>query len=274
MMMIMKATFGLLSAYGLVVLAAWLGQRRLMYVPDANRIQPEMLGLGDIRELQIDTPDGARLLAWRLAAQPGMPTLLYLHGNAGNLATRAERAGRYADRGFGLAMLSYRGYGGSTGRPSEAANIADARLVYERLIADGVAPADVVLYGESLGSGVAVQLAATVPVGAVVLDAPYTSIVEVAVRAYPYLPVRPLLLDRYESERAIRDIGAPLLILHGRQDRVIPFEMGEALFATAREPKRFIAYPHGAHSNLDEHGAVDDVAAWLAETRGAGRSPL
>lgn len=270
MSMIVKATLGLASAYALVVLAAWLGQRRLMYVPDTERTSPHALGLDGVAEVELPTPDGARVVVWRAPAEPGRPTIVYLHGNAGNLATRADRARRYRVHGYGLAMLSWRGYGGSSGSPTESANVADARLLYEYLREEGVAASDIVVYGESLGSGVAVQLAAAVPVGAVVLDAPYTSIVEVAVRAYPYLPVRPLLLDRYESESWIDRIGAPLLVLHGELDTVIPVGMGTALFGLAREPKRLVLYPEGSHSNLDEHGAVEDVVRWLSAMRADG----
>jgi uncharacterized protein len=258
-----KAAIGLAFAYALIVLAAWLGQRRLMYAPDTTRHPPAALGLTEIAEQELETPDGERLVLWRYPGLPGRPTILYFHGNAGSLADRANRMGRYSRLGYGLAALSYRGYGGSTGAPSEAANVRDARLLYRTVISQGVQPRDIVLYGESLGSGVAVQLASAEPVGAVVLDAPYTSIVDVAVKAYPYLPVRPLLLDRYESERLVGQINAPLLILHGSLDRVIPVGMGTALHAMAREPKKLILFPRGGHSDLDDHGAVDEVNQWL-----------
>ncbi|HEX4893910.1 MAG TPA: alpha/beta fold hydrolase [Hyphomicrobiaceae bacterium] len=260
-----KAALGLAFAYALIVLAAWLGQRRLMYAPDTTRVPPAAAGLADVVEHMLDTPDGARLVVWRRQAQPGRPTILYFHGNAGNLADRGGRLGRYGHLGYGLAALSYRGYGGSTGSPSEASNVADARLLYDKVIGEGVKPQDIVLYGESLGSGVAVQLAAKHPVGALVLDAPYTSIVDVAVKAYPFLPVRPLLLDRYESNRLIQGIKAPLLILHGALDRVVPAAMGSALHEIAADPKKLVLFPRGGHSDLDDHGAVSEVDRWLSE---------
>jgi fermentation-respiration switch protein FrsA (DUF1100 family) len=260
-----KAALGLAFAYALIVVAAWLGQRRLMYAPDATRVPPAAAGLTDVAEKLLDTPDGARLVVWRRDAQPGRPTILYFHGNAGNLADRADRLGRYARLGYGLAALSYRGYSGSSGSPSEASNVADARLLYQRVVGEGVNPRNVVLYGESLGSGVAVQLASVEPVAAVVLDAPYTSIVDVAVKAYPYLPVRPLLLDRYESHRVIRSISVPLLILHGALDRVVPAAMGSALHDMATDPKKLVIFPRGGHSDLDDHGAVLEVDRWLGE---------
>ena len=255
----------MLAAYGLVVFAAWMGQRRLLYVPNPSRVAPASLGLTGVVETELATPDGERLVTWRAAARAGQPTLLYFHGNAGNLASRANRARRYTEAGFGLLMLSYRGYGGSTGWPSEANNIADARLAYDLLRSQGLGARDIVLYGESLGSGIAVQLAVEKPVGAVVLDAPYTSIVDVAAGAYPFLPVRPLLADRYESSRLIRQVKAPLLVLHGIKDRVIPVAMGRALYAVANEPKRLEIFPEGRHTDLDDHGAVDVVLGWLAE---------
>lgn len=263
--MLLNSIAILLVAYVLLVLAAWLGQRRLLYVPNATRTAPASLSLAGVTEVELPTPDGQRLVTWRVMPGPGKPTLLYFHGNAGNLASRAHRVRRYTEAGFGLLMLSYRGYGGSTGRPSEAHNLADARQAYDLLRAQGLSPRDIVLYGESLGSGVAVQLATEQPVGAVVLDAPYTSIVDVAVRAYPFLPVRPLLADRYESSRRIGRVKAPVLVLHGVRDQVIPVEMGRAMYAAANEPKRLEIFPEGQHTDLDEHGAVQVVSGWLAE---------
>ncbi len=265
--LIVKAALGLASMYGLVVFGMWLGQRRLMYVPDATRHSPPSLGLSSAVEATLSTPDGATLVVWRIAARSGQPTILYFHGNAGNLGDRAARFQRYAALGYGVATMSYRSYGGSTGSPSEANNIADARLLYDSLVSEGIAPQDIVLYGESLGSGVAVQLASFVPVGGVVLDAPYTSIVKIAARAYPYLPVRPLLSDKYESERFIANIGTPLLILHGAQDSIIPVSEGQTLFDLAEEPKKIVVFPRGQHTDLDDHGAVRVLTDWIANLR-------
>jgi len=255
-----------LALYVLVAGAAWLGQRYLMYVPNPTRVSPAAAGLAGVEEQVLAAPDGARLVAWRAQAAPGKPTILYLHGNAGNLAGRADRFQRYQRRGFGLMMLSWRSYGGSTGRPTESNNIADAILAFDVLVASGVKPEELVVYGESLGSGVAIQLAGKRPVGAVVLDAPYTSIVDVAVLSYPYLPVRPLLLDRYESDRHIGKVNAPVLILHGERDSVIPVRMGRALYELVQGEKKLVLFPEGGHVDLDSYGAVDVVTRWITET--------
>src|SRR5690606_7634178 len=131
------------------------------------------------------------------------------------------------------------------------------------LIKQGPKPSDIFLYGESLGSGVAVQLAARVPVAGVILDAPYTSIVEVGAKSYPILPLRWIMTDRYESDKYIADIKAPLLILHGARDPIIPLEMGQRMHELAREPKRIVVFPEGRHVDLDKYGAVDVVREWI-----------
>jgi fermentation-respiration switch protein FrsA (DUF1100 family) len=260
---IVKIVLALGSAYLLVALAAFLAQRRLMYFPDPTRVPPQSFALVGVEERLLKTPDGATLVAWYGPAAQGRPTLLYFHGNAGSLASRSERVRKYLARGIGVFILSYRGYSGSTGRPSERANVADAKLAYEALTAEGLAPEEIIVYGESLGSGVAVQLAAERPVGGVILDAPYTSIVDVAAGAYPYFPVRPFLFDRYESLRYLPRIDAPLLVVHGEDDEVIPVAMGRAVYAAANSPKEIVTFPGAGHSDHHLYGSSEEVFRWI-----------
>jgi uncharacterized protein len=267
MSILIKIALATVVGYGCLVLTAWLGQRRLMYFPDASRVAPAAAGLTDVEEHMLDVADGVKLVTWQAAPEADRPTLLYFHGNAGGLANRAGRFARYRAAGYGLFAVSYRGYGGSGGRPSQSANVSDAVLAYEALRRRGIEPGDIVVYGESLGSGVAVALAAQRKVGTIVLDAPYTSIVDIAAGQYPFLPVRLLLADRYESDKLIRQVTAPLLILHGARDTIIPVEMGRSLYALANEPKRLVIFPQGGHVNLDDHGAVQDVQRWVDESR-------
>jgi fermentation-respiration switch protein FrsA (DUF1100 family) len=251
----------------LIGAAAWLRQRQLIYFPATARIDPASLGLVGVAEQILETPDGNRLVCWWGRARPGARTILYFHGNGGNLADRAERVRTYQNNGIGIFMVSYRGYGGSTGSPTEAANVADAKLAYDWLVGSGVRADDVVLYGESLGSGVAVQLALDRPVAGLVLDAPYTSIVELGAQVYPFLPVRLLLWDRYETIRYIGRVRAPILVLHGERDQVVPVEMGRAVFAVAPDPKRIATFPGAQHSDHHLHGSYDVVLGWLRELR-------
>lgn len=241
-------------------------ERALLYMPDPHRVSPAEAGLAHVDERIIRMADGVDVIVWWAKARPGQPTLLYFHGNGGSLAGRAERIAAYQARGRGVFMMSYRGYGGSGGRPAEADNVRDGVAAYDALVAEGVEPARIVLYGESLGTGVAVQVAGRRPVAGVILDAPYTSIAEVGAMHYPWLPVRLLMRDRYDSITVIGNIRAPLLVLHGDADLVIPVEMGRRLYAAAPEPKTLAIIPGAGHADHYLFGSFDIVQDWLDRT--------
>jgi fermentation-respiration switch protein FrsA (DUF1100 family) len=265
MSLLIKLGLAALCAYALVAFAAYFGQRRLMYFPDRARTAPAQAGLANVEERLLRTPDGARIVVWYGKARPGQPTLLYFHGNGGGLADRAPRIERFMAEGWGVYMMAYRSYSGSSGSPSEAANVADARLAYGALVHEGVDPKSIVLYGESLGSGVAARIATERPAAGLILDAPYTSIVALAAQVYPYLPVRHLLSDRYETDKVIAQVKVPVLILHGEHDRVIPVAMGRELARLANEPKRLVTFRNGGHSDLYINGnnALEAVKDWV-----------
>jgi fermentation-respiration switch protein FrsA (DUF1100 family) len=223
--------------------------------------------LKGVEERVLETPDGERVIAWYAKARPGQPTLLYFHGNAGGLAMRAERISDYMAEGWGVYIMSWRGFSGSTGHATEANNVADARLAYGALVREGVAPSSIVVFGESLGSGIAVRLAAERKVAGVILDAPYTSVADVGAAAYPFLPVRALLIDRYETTRYIAKVKAPLLILHGELDAVVPVAMGREVFRLASEPKRLVTFPGGDHT-FDGEEAIGAMRSWIGSLRG------
>lgn len=265
MSLLLKVAVGLVCAYVLVVLVAHWGQRQLMYFPSPERVRPLQAGITGVEERMLTAPDGVRIIAWYAKAKPGQPTLLYFHGNAGNLAGRVHRMRALMQEGWGVYMLSYRGYSGSGGSPSEKDNVADARLAYGALVLEGVNPQGLVLYGESLGSGIAARLATERPAAGLILEAPYTSILEVAQNAYPFLPVGYLLTDRYESDKVIRQVHMPLLVLHGQLDGVIDVALGRKLFALANEPKQLVVFPEGGHSNLyaPANDAIGKIREWL-----------
>ena len=252
---------------GLLALVVPSIQSRLMYFPDTTYFTPEQAGLPGVAERVLETADGERVIAWYAKARAGQPTLLYFHGNAGSLETRNERFRRYMARGIGMFMMTYRGFGGSSGTPSEAANVADGQLAYDTLVASGVAPEDIVVYGESLGTGVAVQVAASRPVAGVVLDAPYTSMVDLARLHYPLIPGRWFMTDRYETSRHIAGVTAPLLIIHGEADTIIPVEMGRELHALAQGPKTLRTFPGAGHADHYLFGSYDAIFAWLDALR-------
>ena len=249
----------------LLFLAIWVFQRRLIYFPDPTRYNPAALGLAAVEEVILTRPDGARIVSWYAPAAPTRPTLLYFHGNGGNLAARAERVAMYQESGLGVFMMSYRGYSGSTGAPSETANVSDALAAFDDLVGRGVPGNKIILYGESLGSGVAVQVAIQRRVAAVILDAPFTSLADIGASVYPFLPVHYAIADKYDSQRRIADIACPLLIVHGEQDLVIPHAMGRQLFDAAKQPKAFASIADGGHSDHYAFGSFELIRKWIAQ---------
>jgi fermentation-respiration switch protein FrsA (DUF1100 family) len=219
--------------------------------------------LAQVDEVVLATSDGERVIAWHAPPRGDKPVVLYFHGNGGALAWRAERFAHIIADGTGLVALSYRGYGGSTGSPSEAGLLRDAQAVYQ-FATERYPPERLVLYGESLGTGVAVALAAEHKVGKVILEAPFTSAVDIGAAAYPFLPVRLLMHDRFRSDERIGKVTAPVLVMHGERDTVVPIRYGERLYALISAPKKFVRFPEGHHSDLDSHGAQAAVRAFLA----------
>ena len=269
MMLLVKIGLGLVALYLAVATSAFVMQRRLIYAPDPRRMSPAEAGLANVEELVLTAANGDRLIAWYGAAPPGQPTILYLHGNGGALELRRERVRKYMAAGRGMLMLAWRGYSGSDGNPSEAASVADAKLAYTALVTQGIKPADIIVYGESLGTGVAVQLAAEKPVGGVILDAPYTSLVDVAALIYPWLPVGALMLDRYETLTHIGRVHAPLLVVQGEADEIIPVSQGRAVFAAANEPKEIVTFPGAGHADHYLYGSYEAIQGWIDRTRAA-----
>ena len=203
-----------------------------------------------------------RILAWHVAPRDGRPVVLYFHGNGGALQHRVPRFAPLVADGTGLLALSYRGYGGSDGSPSEDGFIADANALYDFAVARYPA-GRIVLWGESIGGGVALALAAQKQVRAVVLEAPFSSAVDIGARAYPVFPVRLLMKDQFRSDLRIPQVKAPILIMHGVRDNVVPLASGEKLFSLADEPKQIVRFPSGGHNDLDDHGALDAARKFL-----------
>lgn len=239
-------------AYAAIALGMYVFQRKLQYHPEHKGLTPESVGVIGASIETLTTADGEKLILWHAPARAGMPTILYFQGNAGEIGDRPLRFNYYHSRGFGVAYLSYRGFGGSSGSPSEAGLITDANAGYDWLVARGVEPGRIALLGESLGSGVAVQLAAKREVGALALEAPYTSTVEVAAKIYWWLPVHALMKDQFKSIDFIAAVVAPLLIIHGEDDGLIPVEFGRRLFAAANQPKELDVVPGFGHDVLFE----------------------
>src|SRR5512132_170131 len=220
--------FGLASCvYLMLVTGLYVIQRQLLYLPDRSIPSRSASGVPEMSEIRLHTDDGLDLLAWHRSAAPQRATILYLHGNGDHIGYRGDRIRPFIDGGFGVLLMEYRGYGGNPGRPSEEGLMSDVRAALAFLDTAGAPPAETVLYGESLGSTVAVAIAAEraaagQPVAALVLEAPLSSVSDVAAHHYPWMPVRWLLKDRFEAAARIADVRAPVLIVHGEADEIVP----------------------------------------------------
>lgn len=240
---------------GLLVL--FFAQRAVLFpAPTHERTAPQAAGFSAAEEHVLTTADGEKVIVWHVPARPGRPVILYFHGNGDYLAGFFGRFRDLIADGIGVVALSYRGYAGSSGRPGEEGLMQDAAAAYGFTVAR-YRSERIVVWGFSLGTGVAVALAAEQPVGKLILEAPYTSIADVAAAAFWYAPVRLLIRDRFHSDSRIGRVKAPLLIMHGALDSTIPIAFGERLFALANEPKRFVRLARGGHADLDNFGAIE-----------------
>lgn len=253
---------------GVVALMALL-QRRMLYHPTVAVPPPAAAGVPDAEQLEVTAADGTRLASWYVPAEgEQVGAVLVLPGNAGNRAGRGPLAAALARRGLATLLLDYRGYGGSGGRPDEEGLIADARAGAEALRRrSGVPPERVVYFGESLGSAVAARLAAERQPAALVLRSPFTSMADVGARLYPWLPVRLLLRDRFETTDRVAAFDGPVLVVTGERDRLIPPELSRRV-ADAADDARVVTVPGAGHNDralLDGEAMLDGIVTFLRE---------
>jgi fermentation-respiration switch protein FrsA (DUF1100 family) len=237
----------------------------MMYFPETIHTSPRDADLPEAEEITLTAADGTHIIGWHVLPRDGRPVIVYFHGNGGALRYRVERFHRLIREGLGLVAVEYRGFGGSEGSPSEAGLFADAEAGYAFAVSH-YPPDQLVLWGESLGTGLAVHLAAEKPVGRVILEAPFTSAAAVAAQRYWFMPVRLLMKDQFRSDEHIADVTAPVLILHGLKDRVVPYAMGEQMFDLAKGKKHIVRFIDGGHEDLDQNGALHAVGRFLAGT--------
>ena len=254
--------------YSAMVGLLYLGQRSLMYQPTQDLGTPASHGIPEASPVFLNTSGGLELQSWYVPSVSDGAVILYFHGNAGHIGDRGSKVRPYVEAGYGVMLVGYRGYGGNPGSPTEEGLYEDAEAALSSLKELGIDPKDWVLYGESLGSGVAVEMAlryagAGTPVRAVVLEAPFTSMVDAAANHYPFVPARTLVKDSYDSLRKISKISTNLLIFHGSLDRTVPFLHGQNLFEAALEPKRFHRFEGAHHNDLYDFGAARVVIDYL-----------
>ena len=221
-------------------------QRSLTYFPDRTRPTPADSDVPELAPVTLETEDGLSLLAWYAPPRVSdAPSLAYFHGNAGHIGMRGFKVRAYLNAGLGVLLTTWRGYSGNPGTPTEDGLYADGRAARAFLRANGCDDERQILYGESLGTGVAVHLAREAAPGALVLEAPFSSVVDIARGRFPLLPVRPLIVDRFDSAAKIGKVAAPVLIVHGERDRTIPVRLARKLFKRAREAQGGRVHPRG-----------------------------
>jgi uncharacterized protein len=247
--MMLKWLFAAVLLYGGLVALLYVAQRSLQYFPERQRTSPLTAGLPEAEEAILDTTDGERVIVWHVPPHDAQPIFLYFHGNGGSLRWRDERFRALIADGSGLVALSDRGYGGSSGQPTETGLIEDAATAYSFAVARY--PAErLVLWGESLGSAVAIALAAEKPVGRLVLEAPFTSAADVGASHFWFVPVRIMMKDQFRSDLRVGKVTAPALVVHGENDAVVPVTLGERLYGMIRSPKRFERIAGAGHDDL------------------------
>lgn len=257
--------WGALGAYAFVVLVMFLAQRSLIYPAAVMTPRLSDHGLPDLQAIQTEPEPGLTLTHWfHPPAGPDEPLIVFFHGNGSNLGSAVAKMRPFIASGFGLVAAGYRGYSGNSGRPSEEGLTADARSLLDWVDKEGYGRERLVYFGESLGTAVVVKLASERPPSALVLEAPPSSIADVAAAHYWYLPVRPLIRDPWDSLSRIASVQAPVLVLHGERDGVVPIKFGRKLYAAAVEPKQAIWHPNALHTNiLDYPGVVEQVIDFI-----------
>mgnify|MGYP006136369803 CR=1 FL=1 len=236
-----------LIIYFLIIILTYIFQRNLLYHPNENNYLNDQLLL-TIKKVKIKTGNNIDLLSWYHNKDiNSYKTILFLHGNAGTLENRIHKINHFKDINVNLLIISWRGFSKNQGKPNEQGLYEDARSAIEWLRSKGIKESDIIIYGESLGTGVASEIAQHKNFAGVILESPFTSMIELGKEKYPFLPVKFLLKDTYESNKKIKNIKAPVLVMHGKVDDIVPFHMGKKIYEMANEPKYYY------FSEYDDH---------------------
>jgi len=244
--------------YFLILVFLYFYQRNLLYHPNENNYSEDKI-LVDIKKVKILTSDNIELVGWYHEKNlKSYKTLIYFHGNAGSLENRIHKLNHFQDMNINFLIIAWRGFSGNNGKPSEKGLYLDGNSAINWLIKKGVAEKNLILYGESLGTGVATHLAQNRNFGGVILETPFTSMVDAAKIFYPYIPVNLLLKDKFENYKKVRNINSPILIMHGEKDQIVPFSMGKKIYEIANEPK------YSFFTKYDNHMMVYNESLVLA----------
>ena len=237
----------LLLVYLIVSLVLFISQRSLLYHPVENNYSGDELKV-KIEKVKINTEDNLNLLAWFHKKDViKFKTILYFHGNAGSLENRIHKINNFKDMNINFLLLAWRGFSGNEGKPTEQGLYKDSRAAIKWLNEMGIENKNIVIYGESLGTGIATEVAQNENFAGIILESPFTSMIDAAKSKYPIFPIKLLLKDKYESDKKIMKIKSPILVMHGEADKIVPFKMGKKIYELANEPKSFYTQEYGDH---------------------------
>ena len=254
----MEAVIGILVIYGSVLLILYIFQRSLMYHPDENNYFGDKLEV-EIEKVKITTSDNIDLLGWfHKKDLKNLKTIVYFHGNAGKLENRIYKLNYFKEMDVNFLIIAWRGFSGNNGKPSEKGLYEDGKSTITWLKNLGLLDEDIIIYGESLGTGIATELAQNNNYAGLILETPFTSMIEAAKNFYPYIPVGLLLKDKYKNDKKILDINIPLLVMHGEADQIVPFWMGKKIYEMANQPK------YSYFTKFDDHMMEYDEKLVLA----------
>ncbi len=223
--------------YFLIVFLVYIFQEKLLYHPNENNYSNDKLEI-QIKNVKIKTKDKIDLIAWyHIKENKNYKTILFLHGNAGSLENRIHKINKFKDININFLLLAWRGFSGNLGSPTERGLYEDAESAVRWLESQGIKKSKIIIYGESLGTAVATEISQNKNFAGLILESPFTSMIDAGKNVYPFLPVKLLLKDKYESIKKIKDINIPILIMHGKNDKIVPFSMGQKMYELANEPK-------------------------------------
>jgi|TARA_B100001079_G_scaffold47252_2_gene38562 hypothetical protein len=233
--------------YFALLISTYIFQRNLLYHPKINNYYGHQLSVA-VEKTIIKTQDNVELLSWYHNKNLNSDkTLLFLHGNAGSLENRIEKLNHFGNMKLNFLIVAWRGFNGNKGKPTEKGLYEDARSAIKWLNSKGITEKSIIIYGESLGTGVAIEISQNKNFAGVILEAPFTSMTDVGKDKYPFLPVSLLLKDKYESDKKIKNVKSPILVMHGKVDNIVPLYMGKKIYKLANEPKHFFVQEYGDH---------------------------
>jgi len=246
-MFLWKLFLTLILIYLTLLIVIFLAQRKLLYEPTENNYLEENLLSHKVEKIKIPSNDNINLISWYFLKNKNFKTLVFFHGNAGGLENRIYKLNHLSDLNLNYLIFAYRGFSGNNGKPTEEGIYRDSKAVINWLNSKGIKKKDIILYGESLGGAVAIEIAQKENFAGIILESTFTSMIDMGQKYYPIFPVSFLLKDKYETKNKIKNLNSPTLVMHGKKDKIVPFYMGEKIYDLLNTPK------YKYFTNNDDH---------------------